>query len=276
MDFGGGLRALKSAASFTSPFHFNRNAGHSLSLLSNPGNNKGYCLLLPNLYITKTVTSRSSSLASRRFCAIGSGGGGSVEDNINDGGVTENGKIFNVVLVCPQIAGNTGCIARTCAATGVKLHLVEPLGYKIDDKKLKRAGLDYWPYVVVKIHSSWSEFRQYFCRQEGQKRLLAFTKHGTTTHSELPYNHGDWLVFGSETSGLPPEALLDCNSPTLGGGTLRIPMVETYVRCLNLSVSVGVALYEASRQLNYRQIDNPSGIEDADDEKIFTAQDIFA
>lgn len=112
--------------------------------------------------------------------------------------------------------------------------------------------------------------------QEGKKRLLAFTKHGTTTHSELSYSQGDWLVFGSETSGLPPEALLDCNDPTLGGGTLRIPMVETYVRCLNLSVSVGVALYEASRQLNYRQIDNPSEIENADYQKLFVAQDIFA
>ncbi|KAI3448919.1 hypothetical protein Pfo_005584 [Paulownia fortunei] len=172
--------------------------------------------------------------------------------------VPSNKEFLQVVLVSPQIPGNTGCIARTCAASAVKLHLVEPLGFQVDDAKLKRAGLDYWPYVVVKVHSSWSEFRDYFRKQEGEKRLLAFTKRGTNIHSEFSYRMGDWLVFGSETSGLPPEALLDCKGESLGGGTVRIPMVETYVRCLNLSVSVGIALYEASRQLNYEQLQNSS------------------
>ncbi|KAK4397064.1 putative tRNA (cytidine(34)-2'-O)-methyltransferase [Sesamum angolense] len=172
--------------------------------------------------------------------------------------VPKSREFLHVVLVSPQIPGNTGCIARTCAASAVKLHLVEPLGFQVDDAKLKRAGLDYWPYVVVKVHSSWSEFSEYFRKQDGEKRLLAFTKRGTNIHSEFTYKKGDWLVFGSETSGLPPEALLDCKSKLLGGGTIRIPMVETYVRCLNLSVSVGIALYEASRQLNYEQLQNPS------------------
>ncbi|MQL90371.1 hypothetical protein Taro_022975 [Colocasia esculenta] len=184
-----------------------------------------------------------------------------------------------------QIAGNTGCIARTCAATAVGLHLVEPLGYKVDDTKLKRAGLDYWPYppvcifltryVVVKIHSSWAEFRDYFQKQEGEKRLLAFTKRGTRIHSDFSYKPGDWLVFGSETSGLPAEALLDCSRESMGGGTIRIPMVETYVRCLNLSVSVGIALYEASRQLNYEQLQCPPMIGE-DDKRLFNSEDIYA
>ncbi|KAL2514279.1 AGAMOUS-like 26 [Forsythia ovata] len=184
-------------------------------------------------------------------------------------------KFLQVVLMSPQIPGNTGCIARTCAASSVGLHLVEPLGFQVDDTKLKRAGLDYWPYVVVKVHSSWSEFREYFRQQEGEKRLLAFTKRGTNIHSEYSYRRGDWLVFGSETSGLPPEALHDCNSETLGGGTIRIPMVETYVRCLNLSVSVGIALYEASRQLNYEQLHNV--LEPCMDSEIpLVTEDIFA
>ncbi|CAL9104097.1 unnamed protein product, partial [Musa textilis] len=166
-------------------------------------------------------------------------------------------KLLQVVLVSPQIPGNTGSIARTCAASAVGLHLVGPLGYTIEDSKLKRAGLDYWPYVVVKVHTSWAEFREYFRQQDGEKRLLAFTKRGTQIHSDFTYKRGDWLVFGSETSGLPPEALFDCSAEGLGGGTIRIPMVETYVRCLNLSVSVGIALYEASRQLNYEQLQYP-------------------
>ncbi|GJT96878.1 putative tRNA (cytidine(34)-2'-O)-methyltransferase [Tanacetum coccineum] len=92
-----------------------------------------------------------------------------------------------------QIPGNTGCIARSCAASGVGLHLVEPLGFEVDDTKLKRAGLDYWPftldhhvrYVVVKVHNSWTDFREYFKQQNGEKRLLAFTKRGTNIHSKV-------------------------------------------------------------------------------------------
>ncbi|XP_016537728.1 putative tRNA (cytidine(34)-2'-O)-methyltransferase isoform X2 [Capsicum annuum] len=184
-------------------------------------------------------------------------------------------KLLQVVLVSPQIPGNTGSIARTCAASAVGLHLVEPLGFPIDNTKLKRAGLDYWPYVVVKVHQSWDEFREYFRGQAGEKRLLAFTKRGTTTHSDFSYKKGDWLVFGSETKGLPPEALLDCQSESLGGGTLRIPMVETYVRCLNLSVSVGIAVYEASRQINYEQLQCPPET-CMDTETSFVTEDIFA
>ncbi|KAK8639879.1 hypothetical protein V6N13_138245 [Hibiscus sabdariffa] len=184
-------------------------------------------------------------------------------------------KLLQVVLVSPQIPGNAGCIARTCAASAVALHLVGPLGFKVDDTKLKRAGLDYWPYVVVRIHNSWAEFQNYFKQQEGNKRLLAFTKRGTTIHSDFSYRKGDYLIFGSETCGLPPDALLDCKSETYGGGTIRIPMVETHVRSLNLSVSVGIALYEASRQLNYEQIQEPSG-NSGYCQRSFLTEDIFA
>ncbi|XWS35490.1 hypothetical protein CRYUN_Cryun20dG0001800 [Craigia yunnanensis] len=184
-------------------------------------------------------------------------------------------KLFQVVLVSPQIPGNAGCIARTCAASSVGLHLVGPLGFKVDDTKLKRAGLDYWPYVVVRVHRSWAEFQDYFNQQEGKKRLLAFTKRGTTIHSDFSYRKGDYLIFGSETCGLPPDVLLDCKSEIFGGETIRIPMVETYVRCLNLSVSVGIALYEASRQLNYEQLQGPSG-NCSDCQQSFLTEDIFA
>lgn len=151
----------------------------------------------------------------------------------------------------------------------------KPLGFNVDDTKLKRAGLDYWPYVVVKIHDSWDDFRDYFVKQEGEKRLLAFTKRGTSIHSDFSYKPGDWLVFGSETKGLPQQALEDCSREGLGGGTIRIPMVETYVRCLNLSVSVGIALYEAARQLNYEQLQyQPELPEEA--QGLFPAEDIYA
>lgn len=171
---------------------------------------------------------------------------------------SSNDRFLQVVLHSPQIPGNTGCVARTCAASAVGLHLIEPLGFQIDDTKLKRAGLDYWPYVVVKVHSSWSEFLDYFKQQEGQKRLLAFTKRGETVHTDMTYKPGDWLVFGSEPSGLPPEVLADCANEVYGGRTIRIPILETYVRCLNLSVCVGIAVYEASRQLGYEQFHDVS------------------
>ncbi|CAN8257150.1 unnamed protein product [Cochlearia groenlandica] len=185
--------------------------------------------------------------------------------------------MLQVVLVSPQIPGNTGCIARTCAASSVGLHLVGPLGFQVDDSKVKRAGLDYWPFVVVKEHNSFADFQEYFRQQEGEKRMIAFTKRGTNIHSDFTYKKGDYLLFGSETSGLPPEALSDCkNEEAYGGGTIRIPMVETYVRCLNLSVSVGIALYEASRQLQYEQIVSDLESSENGHEETLFPEDIFA
>ncbi|XP_015888774.3 uncharacterized protein LOC107423655 [Ziziphus jujuba] len=218
------------------------------------------------------------SLSSPTLCSLSGGGTETSLPNGVGGAVSHQvskNKILQVVLVSPQIPGNTGCIARTCAASAVGLHLVGPLGFQVDDTKLKRAGLDYWPYVVVKVHKSWREFQDYFRQQDGEKRLLAFTKRGTNIHSEFSYRRGDYLIFGSETSGLPHEALQDCKNEAFGGGTIKIPMVETYVRCLNLSVSVGIALYEASRQLNYEQLQLPPE-NCIDSEQSFIAEDIFA
>uniref|UniRef100_A0A0E0IE71 tRNA/rRNA methyltransferase SpoU type domain-containing protein n=1 Tax=Oryza nivara TaxID=4536 RepID=A0A0E0IE71_ORYNI len=194
------------------------------------------------------------------FCSLATTGNGAAAavGPVGSGAEVARAKrMLHVVLVSPLIPGNTGSIARTCAASAVGLHLVGPLGFKVDDTKLKRAGLDYWPYVVVKIHDSWNEFRDYFMKQD------------------FSYKPGDWLVFGSETKGLPQSALEDCSREGLGGGTIRIPMVETYVRCLNLSVSVGVALYEAARQLNYEQLHyQPELPQEA--QGLFPAEDIYA
>ncbi|XP_066353419.1 uncharacterized protein [Miscanthus floridulus] len=198
------------------------------------------------------------ALANVSAVAVSGDGNGAAGGPVGSGvEVARASRMLHVVLVSPLIPGNTGSIARTCAASAVGLHLV---GVR---------------YVVVKIHDSWDHFCDYFMKQEGDKRLLAFTKRGTQIHSDFSYRPGDWLVFGSETKGLPQQALEDCCREGLGGGTLRIPMVETYVRCLNLSVSVGIALYEAARQLNYEQLQyQPELPEEA--QELFPTEDIYA
>ncbi|NJM95573.1 MAG: tRNA (cytidine(34)-2'-O)-methyltransferase [Acaryochloridaceae cyanobacterium CSU_5_19] len=149
--------------------------------------------------------------------------------------------MLRVVLVYPEIPPNTGNIARTCAATNTELHLVEPLGFEISDRYLKRAGLDYWPLVSLHSHSSWSAFTAFSQAQGG--RYLSFSTSGTTSYLQYPFQAKDWLIFGSESKGLPPDILQACTA------TLRIPMAQDQVRSLNLSVSAAVALFEASRQL---------------------------
>ncbi|HEY9858966.1 MAG TPA: tRNA (uridine(34)/cytosine(34)/5-carboxymethylaminomethyluridine(34)-2'-O)-methyltransferase TrmL [Candidatus Obscuribacterales bacterium] len=148
-----------------------------------------------------------------------------------------------VVLVHPQIPQNTGNIARTCAATGTELHLVAPLGFEITDRYLKRAGLDYWPYVKLHHHSSMEVFAAYVEQRGG--RLLGFSTRGSCSYIDYQYQPDDWLLFGSETQGLPAEVLATCDQ------LLRIPMAEPQVRSLNLSVSAAIGLFEARRQLGY-------------------------
>lgn len=148
-----------------------------------------------------------------------------------------------VVLVNPQIPPNTGNIARTCAATGTELHLVGPLGFEISDRYLKRAGLDYWPYVKLHYHETVEVFMQ--ARNERGGRLLGFAARASFNYTQFEFQESDWLLFGSETDGLPKEVILTCDE------TLRIPMVEPNVRSLNLSVSVAVGLFEARRRLGY-------------------------
>ena len=147
---------------------------------------------------------------------------------------------MHVVLVQPEIPPNTGSIARLCAATNTPLHLVAPLGFKIDDKHLKRAGLDYWEFVDVRLHDSWEDF----LRKHDGNQLLYFSKRATQSYTQARYREGDFLVFGPETRGLPQE-ILDVNEKR----AYRIPMMGQGVRSLNLSNAVSIVLYEALRQL---------------------------
>lgn len=147
---------------------------------------------------------------------------------------------MHVVLYQPEIPQNTGSIARLCAATNLPLHLIRPLGFKIDDKHLKRAGLDYWPYVDVRVHESWEDF----CAAFRCERLLFFSKKASAAYTKAGYRDGDLLVFGPETRGLP-EDLLERHRAL----AFRIPMMTDKVRSLNLSNAVSIVVYEALRQL---------------------------
>lgn len=150
--------------------------------------------------------------------------------------------MFNIVLVEPEIPQNTGNIARTCAATGCKLHLVRPLGFEVDDKHLKRAGLDYWSDVEIFYYDSIDEVFAAF----PSSRFWFFTTKGKTRHTDAQFAEGDFLVFGKETRGLPEELLKEHKQ-----SCLRIPMIgET--RSLNLSNSVAIAVYEGLRQLGFK------------------------
>ncbi|HEY8515181.1 MAG TPA: tRNA (cytidine(34)-2'-O)-methyltransferase [Candidatus Binatia bacterium] len=144
-----------------------------------------------------------------------------------------------VVLVEPEIPQNTGSIARLCAATETPLHLVGKLGFSLEDRYLKRAGLDYWPYVDLTVHAGWQEFDA--ARAPG--RLLAFSSHGVESYTRIEFREDDALVFGGETRGLPDD--LRAKLAPL----YRIPMSGRGVRSLNLSNAVSIVLYEALRQL---------------------------
>ena len=156
---------------------------------------------------------------------------------------------MNIVLVEPEIPQNTGNIARTCAATGTRLHLIEPLGFSIDDKHLKRAGLDYWHMLDISVYTSLNDF--YSCNT-GVFRYLS-TK-AACSYDTFVYGTDDYLIFGCETRGLP-EALLRENY----AHCMRIPM-KTDARSLNLSNAVAVVLYEALRQNGYAGLEKQGSI----------------
>ena len=145
-----------------------------------------------------------------------------------------------MVLFEPEIPPNTGSVARLCAATLTPLHLIEPLGFKIDDKHLKRAGLDYWEFVDLRVHKSWNDF----VASARPHRLWYFSKRAVKSYTTAEYSSDDFLVFGPETRGLPQQ-LLDTEPDVM----LRIPMMGTGVRSLNLSNAVSIVLYEGLRQL---------------------------
>lgn len=159
---------------------------------------------------------------------------------VSEGDVAETP--LHIVLVEPLIPPNTGNVARLCAATGCALHLVEPLGFSIDDRELKRAGLDYWEHVRVVVHSSLDAYLQ---SSSGAQRWFVET-HAACRYDEAPYAFGDALVFGTETTGLP-RALLERHPDRVVG----IPMRHGTVRSLNLSTTVGIVAYAALARLGF-------------------------
>ncbi len=156
-------------------------------------------------------------------------------------------SIINIVMVEPEIPQNTGNVARTCAATGARLHLVRPMGFEPDDKKLKRAGLDYWQYLDITYYDNLQDF---FDKNAGLGEFFYYTTKGRHVHSDATYPDNCYLIFGKETKGLPEELLL-----THPDACVRIPM-EGKIRSLNLSNSVAIAVYEVLRQWNYPELQN--------------------
>lgn len=152
--------------------------------------------------------------------------------------------MFNIVLVHPEIPPNTGNVIRLAANTGCALHLIEPLGFSMEDKQMRRAGLDYREYATVKRHANWADF---VSREQPQaSRCFALTTHGQQPLHGLQFQAGDWLVFGNETSGLPAE--VRAFFPEVQ--KMRLPMLPGQ-RSLNLSNAVAITVYEAWRQLGF-------------------------
>ena len=158
---------------------------------------------------------------------------------------------INIVMVEPEIPQNTGNVARTCAATGARLHLVGPMGFKIDDKKLKRAGLDYWHFLDI---SYYEDIEEFFAKNKGE--FFYFTTKGRNVHSDVSYPDNCYLVFGKETKGLP-ETLIWANPDT----SVRIPMIDE-ARSLNLSNSVAIMIYEALRQTGFSDLKEAGMLKD--------------
>ncbi|MYN29683.1 tRNA (uridine(34)/cytosine(34)/5-carboxymethylaminomethyluridine(34)-2'-O)-methyltransferase TrmL [Duganella levis] len=152
--------------------------------------------------------------------------------------------MFHVVLVHPEIPPNTGNVIRLCANTGAQLHLIEPLGFPLEDSKLKRAGLDYHEYARMKVHKDWDAFLAEV--QPDPARMYAMTTHGSSPFAQASFQPGDVFVFGSETAGLPP-ALRETFPPAQ---RIRLPMRPDN-RSMNLSNTVAVVVFEAWRQNGY-------------------------
>ncbi len=148
--------------------------------------------------------------------------------------------MLHLALHEPEIPPNTGNIARLCAATGATLHLIGRLGFRIDDRSLRRAGCDYWHHVAVVRHATLADFETALA----SSRIFCFSAHATTPYTRVAYQEGDCLLFGSESRGLPPEVL-----QRYPDRSLSIPMPAGKVRSLNLATAAGIVLYEALRQL---------------------------
>jgi tRNA (cytidine/uridine-2'-O-)-methyltransferase len=152
--------------------------------------------------------------------------------------------LFHVVLVEPEIPPNTGNVIRLCANTGAQLHLIEPLGFPLDDTKMKRAGLDYHEYANMKVHKSWEAYLE--SEQPDRERMFAMTTHGSSPFASVSFRPGDVFVFGSETRGLAPER----RESFPPAQRIRLPMMPDN-RSLNLSNTVAVVVFEAWRQNGY-------------------------
>jgi len=148
---------------------------------------------------------------------------------------------LNVVLVEPEIPPNTGNVARLCAATGAKLHLVGPLGFRLDDRELKRAGMDYWEHVTWKYWDTFDELRE---KADATARFYFVETMSKRVYTQPRYQWGDYLVFGRETVGLPNEWLASNADSVIG-----IPMFNSSARSINLATAVAIVLYEAMRQI---------------------------
>ena len=155
---------------------------------------------------------------------------------------------MNIVLVEPEIPQNTGNIVRTCAATGARLHIVKPMGFEIDDKKLKRAGLDYWHFLNIQYYENLDDFFE----KNKDSRFFYLSSKGTASYTDVEFRDGDFLLFGKETKGLPEKLLVDHPERAI-----RIPMISD-ARCLNLSNSVAIVVYEALRQNNFESLTKES------------------
>ena len=155
------------------------------------------------------------------------------------------GDSLNVVLVEPEIPANTGNIARLCVATGSKLHLVRPLGFFLNDRRVRRAGLDYWEYLDLTVHDSWNDFRESV--SEGQIYLVETG--GNRLYTEVDFAPNDYVVFGSETKGLSSLIIKE-----LADNIVSLPQMN--VRSLNLSNTVSIVVYEAWRQLGFVDVKN--------------------
>lgn len=149
--------------------------------------------------------------------------------------------MLNIVLYQPEIPANTGNIGRTCVATNTRLHLIEPLGFRLSEKEIRRAGMDYWDYLDLHRYINFEEFQQ---KNPEAKIWMATTK-AKSVYSEVQYGPNDYIMFGKESAGIPEEILIDYPKTCI-----RIPMMDT-IRSLNLSNSVSIVLYEALRQQNF-------------------------
>ena len=151
--------------------------------------------------------------------------------------------LLDVVLYQPEIPPNTGNIGRTCVAVGAKLWLIKPLGFQIDEKQVRRAGLDYWPHLEWEAVEDWAELALKLAEALSRRRIWLLTKTAPRSYTTAAFQKGDILLFGSESSGLPPELLA-----VYSDRTLRIPM-RREVRSLNLSAAAAAVIYEAIRQI---------------------------